>query len=247
MALTWLRSQEAPPGSQPAFAYRWCCLGTASWAGVECQPRRLSAPGRSGWTQPSAAPAGRQERGTGCPLIVLTESTCPPAWVSKKADLGAHRAPQPTVGSRQEPSPQPRAQSWGALGHRARSRVHRKAPGHPASLVLAGSGAMTQAAPNPCPKGLTGGFGGLWGRAREGQVEAPPDRRPWHGDQRTVPAGGSSLPVPRGRPAGRAAVAAPTPRWGTCFAGSREHVPSRRCSLQPCLPDRGWLRTTPWP
>lgn len=66
---------------------------------------------------PSSPPAPGQEGGTGCPPIVLTESTCPPAWLSKEvADLGAHGAPQPTVGSRQEPSLRPRARSWGTLG-----------------------------------------------------------------------------------------------------------------------------------
>lgn len=207
------------------------CLHPAALAGLSHQqPRR----------------AGRRE-GLGVPPLCSRKAPAHPPGSARRRTSALTGRPSRQWGPARSlhcsPGPSPGGH-WGTE-HEAEFTEKPLATLRPWSS--AGSGAMTQAAPNPSPKGLTGGFGGLWGRAREGQVEAPPDRRPWHGDQRTVPAGGSSLPVPRGRPAGRAAVAAPTPRWGTCFAGSREHVPSRRCGLQPCLPDRGWLRTTPWP
>lgn len=75
----------------------------------------------------------------------------------------------------------------GDAGHRARSQVHGKAPGHSSSPVptclpgsipwtpcpLQGQWTMTQAAPIPSPralpKGLTRGFGGLWEKAGPGR------------------------------------------------------------------------------
>ena len=47
MSLTWLGSQEAPPGSQPAFAYRWCCLSGPLGHSLHRQAQGLSALCRS--------------------------------------------------------------------------------------------------------------------------------------------------------------------------------------------------------